>query len=106
MKKFFIFIMALLLSQQYLSAQNITTTYSLPNTNADAQTQKIMVRPTNPDEQIILSRKGNKSYFYLVPSDRNHDALYVELDNRFIVYDFDLYGDTIVFLWQIFTCKC
>ena len=97
MKKFFIFIMALLLSQQYLSAQNITTIYSLPNTNADAQTQKIMVRPNNPKEQVILSRCGeDSSYFYLIDSNRT-TAQCVKITSNFIVNDFDLFGDTIIF---------
>lgn len=96
MKKIFIFMIALLLSQQYLNAQNITTTYSLQGTNADAQTQKIMVRPSNPDEQIILSRDGNNSYFYLIPSDRGM-AQRVGINSSFIVNDFDLFGDTIIF---------
>lgn len=96
MKKIFIFMIALLLSQQYLNAQNITTTYSLQGTNADAQTQKIMVRPSNPDEQIILSRDGNNSYFYLIPPDRGM-AQRVGINSSFIVNDFDLFGDTIIF---------
>ena len=96
MKKIFIFMIALLLSQQYLSAQNITTTYSLPGVSADAQTQKIMVRPSNPEEQIILSRDGNTSYFYLIPPDRGM-AQRVQIHNDFIVNDFDLFGDTIIF---------
>ena len=96
MKKIFIFMIALLLSQQYLSAQNITTTYSLPGSSTDAQTQKIMVRPSNPDEQIILSRDGNNSYFYLIPPDRGM-AQRVGINSSFIVNDFDLFGDTIIF---------
>ena len=96
MKKIFIFMIALLLSQQYLSAQNITKFYSLPNIG-DKQTQKIMVRPTNPREQVILSREQNKSFFYLLPIDRNNAVKYVEIDTDFEVHDFDLYGDTIIF---------
>ena len=96
MKKNFIFIIVLLLSQQHLSAQNITTTYSLPNIG-DKQTQKIMVRPTNPREQVILSREQSKSFFFLIPTDRNDNVKYVEIDTDFEVYDFDLYGDTIIF---------
>ena len=96
MKKFFMYVIAVLLSQQYLSAQNITTTYSLPGSSADAQTQKIMVRPSNPDEQIILSRDGNNSYFYLIPPDRGM-AQCVVISASFIVNDFDLFGDTIIF---------
>lgn len=96
MKKFFMYVIAVLLSQQYLSAQNITTTYSLPGISADAQTQKIMVRPSNPDEQIILSRDGNNSYFYLIPPDRGM-AQRVGINSSFIVNDFDLFGDTIIF---------
>ena len=96
MKKFFIFIMALLLSQQYLNAQNITRFYSLPKIG-DKQTQKIMVRPTNPREQVILSREQNKSFFFLIPADRIDTVKYVEIDTDFEVHDFDLYGDTIIF---------
>ena len=96
MKIFFTFIIALLLSQQYLNAQNITTTYSLPGVSADAQTQKIMVRPNNPDEQVVLSRDGNTSYFYLIPPDRGM-AQRIEINSNFIVNDFDLFGDTIIF---------
>ena len=88
--------MALLLSQQYLNAQNITRFYSLPKIG-DKQTQKIMVRPSNPKEQVILSREQNKSFFYLLPIDRNNAVKYVEIDTDFEVHDFDLYGDTIIF---------
>ena len=96
MKKIFIFMIALLLSQQYLSAQNTTKFYSLPNIG-DKQTQKIMVRPTNPREQVILSREQNKSFFFLIPADRSDTVKYVEIDTDFEVHDFDLYGDTIIF---------
>ena len=97
MKKFFIFIMALLLSQQYLNAQNITTTYSLQGILGDKQTQKIMVRPSNPKEQVILSRRGeDSSYFYLIDSNRT-TAQCVKITSNFIVNDFDLFGDTIIF---------
>lgn len=87
---------ALLLSQQYLSAQNTTRLYSLSNIG-DKQTQKIMVRPTNPREQVILSREQNKSFFFLIPADRSDTVKYVEIDTDFEVHDFDLYGDTIIF---------
>ena len=96
MKKFFRFMAVLLLSQQYLSAQNITTTYSLQGTNADAQTQKIMVRPSNTEEQVVLSKYNDTSYFYFIPSDRGM-AQRVQIHNDFIVNDFDLFGDTIIF---------
>ena len=96
MKKIFIFMIALLLSQQYLSAQNTTRFYSLSNIG-DKQTQKIMVRPTNPREQVILSREQNKSFFFLIPADRSDTVKYVEIDTEFEVHDFDLYGDTIIF---------
>ena len=96
MRKLTIIILVLLLSQQYLSAQNITKFYSLPNTG-DKQTQKIMVRPTNPREQVILSRDQNKSFFFLIPTNRTDSVKYVEIDTEFEVYDFDLYGDTIIF---------
>lgn len=96
MRKLTIIILVLLLSQQYLSAQNITKFYSLPNIG-DKQTQKIMVRPTNPREQVILSREQNKSFFFLIPADRSDTVKYVEIDTEFEVHDFDLYGDTIIF---------
>ena len=96
MKKIFIFMIALLLSQQYLSAQNTTRFYSLSNIG-DKQTQKIMVRPTNPREQVILSREQNKSFFFLIPADRSDTVKYIEIDTEFEVHDFDLYGDTIIF---------
>ena len=96
MKKIFIFMIALLLSQQYLSAQNTTRLYSLPNIG-DKQTQKIMVRPSNPKEQVILSRRGeDSSYFYLIDSNRT-TAQCVKITSNFIVNDFDLFGDTIIF---------
>ena len=97
MKKIFIFMIALLLSQQYLNAQNITTTYSLQGILGDKQTQKIMVRPSNPKEQVILSRRGeDSSYFYLIDSNRT-TAQCVKITSNFIVNDFDLFGDTIIF---------
>ena len=100
MKKNSIFIIALLLSQQYLSAQSVTTTYRIINGDCDAQTQKIKVRPTNPNEQVILSKHGNANYLYHVYN--GIFATRVEIANGFDVYDFDLYGDTIVFCGRKF----
>ena len=96
MKKNFIFIIVLLLSQQYLSAQYTTVNYSLTDL-CDAQTQKIKACPNNTDQQVVLSKDGNRSFFYLLSLNETTLVKRVELTNGFEAYDFDLYGDTIIF---------